>query len=102
MTPEIREKTMRELRLYADDNGLGLAMKEQGFDVMITASGSTLVTFAACAGWPIATVPLGNMETNGQPYGLFVLAKTESMLLRFMAGWHKMWSGIIQPNVPTI
>ena len=39
------------------------------------------------AGYPIATAPLGNLEGNGQPFGLFLLAreKREGVLLRFMA-----------------
>ena len=39
------------------------------------------------AGYPIATAPLGNLEGNGQPFGLFLLAreKREGVLLRLMA-----------------
>ena len=37
-------------------------------------------------GFPVATVPLGATHTNGQPFGLFVVARVhqEQTLLRFM------------------
>ena len=102
MSPEICDETLSELRRLADDDGMGKVMKEHNLDVVVSASGSTPVVFAACAGWPIGTVPLGNLEKNGQSYGLFVLARTEEVLLRFMVGWHGITEGKERVRAPSV
>lgn len=81
---------------------MGKVMDEHGLDVVLAASESRLVTYAGCAGWPIATVPLGNLEKNGQPIGMFAIARAgrEDVLLRFMAGWHGTFKGAEPPVVP--
>ena len=65
-------------------------MDANGLDIIVSASESMLVVYAALAGWPIATVPLGNLKNNGQPFGLFVLARAgrEDLLLQFMSAHH--------------
>jgi amidase len=69
-------------------------MEREGLDIVLAASDSTLVSYAAVAGWPIATVPLGALSTNGQPYGLFALAREnrEDLLLGFMIAFQKAYS----------
>lgn len=64
-------------------------MNEKGIDNILAPSDCTLVSFAACAGWPVGTVPLSKVEKNGQPYGFFVLARAgrEDILLRFMGSF---------------
>jgi amidase len=44
-------------------------------------------------GYPIATVPLGLMESNDQPYGFFVVARAneEKKLLAFMSAFEAMF-----------
>jgi amidase len=61
-------------------------MEERGLDIILAPSDSTLVTFAACAGWPIGNVPLSRLHKNGQPYGFFAVARggREDVLVRFM------------------
>lgn len=53
------------------------------------------------SGYPIATVPLGNME-NGQPYGLFLLAKRhqEHKLFQFMSAFEATLPKIDPPHIP--
>jgi len=74
-------------------------MAAKGLDVIISASESTLVVYAAFAGWPIATVPLGNLKSNGQPFGLFVIARSgrEDVLIRFMTAYHRLFKGAEKP-----
>ena len=82
-------------------------MAEHEVDIIAAPSDSTLVSFAACSGehllllrlhrtdrqsgYPIATVPMGNLDSNGQPFGLFLLTKAsqENMLLSFMSLYEK-------------
>ncbi len=91
-----------ELKRIATES-IDTLMDEHGIEIIAAPSDSTLVSFAACSGkclgflaynltdsqpgYPIATVPLGNVESNGQPFGLFLLAKAnhENVLLKFMS-----------------
>ncbi|RWA09269.1 hypothetical protein EKO27_g5841 [Xylaria grammica] len=80
------EEVCNELRRLVLEGDMGRLMNDKSLDVVLAPSDSTLVSYSACAGWPIATVPLGRMERNGQPFGLFVLAREnrEDVLLKFM------------------
>ncbi|KAH8178581.1 amidase domain-containing protein [Sarocladium implicatum] len=99
LTPEIRDETMTELQRLADSGGMGKVMADQGVDVVVGASDSTLIMFAACAGWPIATCPLGNLDRNGQPYGVFATAKSEEYLFRFMSCWSRTMQAADGPSL---
>ncbi len=72
-----------------------------GLDVILAPSDSTLVSYTALAGWPVATVPLGNLTKNGQPFGFFALAPAgrEDLLLRFMAAFHRTFPPIQAPTM---
>ncbi|KAI1411627.1 amidase signature enzyme [Hypoxylon sp. FL1857] len=87
MTEFRRRKVCLELRRLALVEGVEKIMLENGLDIVLAPSDSTLVSYAACARWPIATVPLGRLSGVGQPFGLFVLAgaEREEVLLRFMS-----------------
>ncbi|KAL2206406.1 amidase-like protein [Sarocladium strictum] len=101
MTPEVRDETVPELQRLADEEGMGKAMDAQGLDVVVSTAESTLIVFAACAGWPVAACPLGNHEKNGQPYGVFATARSEDTLCRFMGKWHRLMPGSRAPDVST-
>lgn len=101
MTPKIRDETVAALQRLADTDGMGKAMDEQDLDVIVACSGSTIIVFASCAGWPVATCPLGNLESNGQPYGVYFTARSEEALCRFMGTWHRIMPGIQGPDVST-
>lgn len=93
MTPEKYDKARSGLRKVATET-IEAGMRENGVDIVLAASDSTLVSFAAGAGWPIGTVPLGNLDKNGQPFGFFALAPREDVLLRFMAAFHRTFQAI--------
>ena len=78
---------------------MGKAMAAQKVDAVVGASDSTLIMFAACAGWPIATCPLGNLERNGQPYGVFATAKSEEALFHLMGCWYRTMPGVEGPSL---
>lgn len=47
------------------------------------------LTYHVRPDYPSATVPLGNTQSDGRPYGLFLLAQTgrEDLMFRFMSAW---------------
>ncbi len=98
MTPATHDKVAAELRRRARQI-IGKVLEEHGVDVILAPSDSTLVSYTALAGWPIATVPLGNLAKNGQPFGFFVLAPggREDVLLRFMEAFHPTFPRIQGP-----
>ena len=65
-------------------------MAENDLDLIVSSSDCALVSFAACAGWPSGTVPLGQLE-NGLPYGMFVLARAgeDEKIFQFMSAFEK-------------
>ncbi|KAL3299934.1 amidase-like protein [Colletotrichum asianum] len=99
MTDDERQAAVSDIRRLAGTDGLGKAMREAQVDVIVSASDSIVVGFAGAAGWPIATVPLGNLETNGQPFGLFVTApeRREDLLFRFMGAFYATFPAIEKP-----
>ncbi|KAI1802506.1 amidase signature enzyme [Daldinia bambusicola] len=86
MTENRRRELCDMLRHAALENGVEKAMQDSGLDIILAPSDSTLVSYAAWAGWPIGTVPLGRLDKVGQPFGLFALARRgrEDTLLQFM------------------
>ncbi|KAB5566785.1 amidase-like protein [Coniochaeta sp. 2T2.1] len=102
MTERTRLETVAALRTLAGPQGIGKVMAEHDLDIILAPSDSTLVSFAACAGWPIATVPLSRLEKNGQPYGFFVVARDgrQDLLFKFMGGYHKAFPEAERPCRP--
>lgn len=102
LDPEKHQAAVKALSRLAGPDGMDKIMREKKIEIVLAPSDSTLVSYAACAGWPIATVPIGNLEKNGEPYGMFALARhgREDILLRFMAAWHKVFAGAQPPKIP--
>lgn len=93
---------MAEIRRIAGPDGLTATMKKEGdLDIVLSSSECQLATYAASAGWPIASVPLGHWPKNGQPIGMFAVAKdgNEDTLMRFMQAWAKGCGGVDKPNM---
>lgn len=70
--------------------------REQDLDIVLSASDARLISFSTCAGWPVATVPVGNMAKNDQPWGFFALARDGRMdlLWRFAEAFHATFDEI--------
>ncbi|KAJ5624400.1 amidase-like protein [Penicillium lagena] len=94
MSPESYASAISQLRRLASVDGMEKWMEEHSIDIVLGPSDSTLVSFAACAGWPIATMPLGKLKKNGQPYGFFALARSgcEDILLHLMSAFYRTFS----------
>lgn len=89
MTEETRAEAAQDLYRIATTESIGKEVYDQNLDIILSNSDATLVHYASCAGWPIAAVPLGRLSKNGQPYGMFAMARwgREDVLLRFMRAW---------------
>lgn len=87
-------ETVTRLRQLATRDGMEKWMTENDIEFVWAPSDSTLVSFAACAGWPIVTMPLGRAKKNGQPYGFFALTNGpyEGRLLDLMKIFHDTFS----------
>ncbi|KAL2194061.1 amidase signature domain-containing protein [Corynascus similis CBS 632.67] len=92
-------------RLKSGLRAIGQRILDEAFDghgvnVIAAPADSSLCIHAAAAGYPIATVPLGQLRYNGRPFGLCMVAKArnEEVLLRFMHAW----SGMVCRPVPNL
>ncbi|KAL0943053.1 glutamyl-tRNA amidotransferase subunit [Colletotrichum truncatum] len=103
MTEAERQGAVTEIRRLAGGDGLGKIMRDAEVDIILSASDSLIVGFAGAAGWPIATVPLGNLQTNGQPFGFFAVAAKgrEDLLFKFMRAFHATFPRVMEPSVVT-
>lgn len=95
---EESDNVARELKRIAGQDGMGKFMAENDLDLIVSSSDSSLVSFAAYAGWPSGTVPLGQLKTS-LPYGLFVLARAgeDEKIFQFMSAFEKTFEKIGLP-----
>lgn len=102
MTPYTYFAARTELRRLAREEGIARMMREQDLDIVLSASDASLISFSSCAGWPVATVPAGNLTKNDQPWGFFALPRDGNLgiLLRFIKGFHGGFEGVKGPTRP--
>ncbi|KUI69308.1 hypothetical protein VM1G_05647 [Cytospora mali] len=102
MTPGKHDAATATLRRIARHDGIAKIMHDRNLDIVLSASDASLVSFSSCAGWPIATVPVENLNINGQPWGMFALARDGSteLLLKFMVAFHGCFEGVRGPKGP--
>lgn len=77
-------------------------MYRNDLDIVLSSSDEKLITFSAYAGWPVATVPVGNLSKNNQPWEMFALARDGSVdrLLRFVKAFHGSLARVRGPTTP--
>ncbi|KAF6832276.1 glutamyl-tRNA amidotransferase subunit [Colletotrichum plurivorum] len=98
MTEDERQMAVAGVRRLAGTYGLSKAMGDAGVDIVLSASDSLAVGFAGAAGWPIATAPLGNLTSNGQPFGFFAVAAEgrEDLLFDSLGAFHATFPTVEQ------
>jgi amidase len=66
-------------------------LEEFDVDVIIGPADSHLTSFAAAAGYPLATLPVGVLGFNGRPFGLTTIARAhgEGVLVGLQSAWEK-------------
>ncbi|KUJ14326.1 amidase-like protein [Mollisia scopiformis] len=100
LTEEQCATARSEIQRLAGKDGMEKYMTDNDLDLVVSSSDCSLISFTSCAGYPSATVPLGNLE-NGQPYGLFILAREnrEDLMFRFMSAFEATFPKIKGPNL---
>ncbi|KAJ8128279.1 hypothetical protein O1611_g5355 [Lasiodiplodia mahajangana] len=78
-------------RQKSREEGIDKVMKEHDVNVIVAPSDSPLFLMASLSAYPIAAVPFGNVdfEGNNRPYGLFAMATAhqDALLVEFMSAW---------------
>jgi amidase len=84
------DAAVRHMRKHAIDP-ITKALEEYGVDLIVGPADGRIASTAACAGYPVATVPLGFADFNGRAFGLNVIApsNSEGKILEFMSAWEQ-------------
>ncbi|KAJ6031316.1 amidase signature enzyme [Penicillium herquei] len=94
------DELKRNLRKAARDI-LDDIFEKEDINILAAPGDSSLCIHAAAAGYPIATVPVGQLCYNSRPFGLCLVARAdeEKNLLQFM----EAYENVAQPRpVPTL
>ncbi|KAJ5928417.1 amidase signature enzyme [Penicillium verhagenii] len=85
------DQLKNDLRKAARDI-LDACFEREKINVLAAPGDSSLCVHASAAGYPVATVPVGQLRYNGRPFGLCLVARAgeESTLLRFMEAYEKI------------
>ncbi|PYI06050.1 amidase signature enzyme [Aspergillus sclerotiicarbonarius CBS 121057] len=85
------DKKKQDLRSAAQDI-LDSLFANENINILAAPGDSSLCVHAAAAGYPVATVPIGQLRYNDRPFGLCLVARAdeEDTLLRFMAEYEKV------------
>lgn len=77
------------MRRTGRDRGIDHILNSYGLDVIIGPIESKLMSFAAAAAYPIASLPLGYLDYNGRPFGLCCVARAneEAILIKVQSAW---------------
>jgi amidase len=70
-------------------SGIKKTFKDFGVDVIMGPADARFASVAACAGFPVASVPLGFADFNGRAFGMSIIAGAggEGDILRVMSAW---------------
>lgn len=98
MTDEKYHSGLAHLR-QSVRHAVHLCLEESNADI-IMASGETLLpSIAACAGYPIGSVPLGFSTYNGRPFGMEIMSRNgeEEKIFQVMSAWEATFPEARQP-----
>ncbi|KAJ5746016.1 amidase signature enzyme [Penicillium odoratum] len=83
---ELKHGLRKAARDILDD-----VFEKEHVNILAAPGDSSLCVHASAAGYPIATVPIGQLRYNSRPFGLCLVARAdeEETLLRFMGEYEK-------------
>ena len=89
MSEKSYQESLSELRSRSREN-IDRCLLETGSHVIMGPADSLLVSLAAAAGYPIASVPLGFATFNGRAFGMHIIARAheEGRIFQVMSAWH--------------
>ncbi|KAJ5725664.1 amidase signature enzyme, partial [Penicillium malachiteum] len=84
---DLKKNLRKAARDILDD-----VFEKEEVNILAAPGDSSLCIHAAAAGYPIATVPIGQLRYNSRPFGLCLVAKAdeEKTLLQFMEAYEKV------------
>ncbi|CAI7644884.1 unnamed protein product [Penicillium glandicola] len=84
---ELKQELRKAARAILDD-----LFDKENVNILAAPGDSPLCVHASAAGYPVATVPIGQLRYNDRPFGLclVVRADEEETLLRFMGVYEKV------------
>jgi amidase len=91
------------MRRLGREEGLDAAFQEHDINILIDqADGHGLSMYAAAAGYPVASLPLGYLDVNGRPFGLAAVAPAhqEQLLVQLMSAWEATFPARRPPPMP--
>ncbi|EQL01229.1 Amidase signature domain protein [Ophiocordyceps sinensis CO18] len=90
--PDSMERVKKELRAKGRQV-LDKAFDDNGVNLIVGPVDSAFCIHACAAGYPLATVPVGQLRYNGRPFGMVATARLndEEALLRFQAAYEAAW-----------
>ncbi|KAJ5711486.1 amidase signature enzyme [Penicillium malachiteum] len=93
---ELKNNLRKAARDILDEN-----FDNEGINILAAPGDSSLCIHAAAAGYPIATVPIGQLRYNSRPFGLCLVARAdeEKTLLQFMEAYEKIARSRPVPNL---
>ncbi|OGM41145.1 hypothetical protein ABOM_009853 [Aspergillus bombycis] len=84
---EMKQDLRKAARDILDD-----LFDNEKINILAAPGDSPLCVHASAAGYPVATVPIGQLRYNSRPFGLCLVARAdeEGALLRFMGAYEKI------------
>ncbi|KAM0801933.1 amidase signature domain-containing protein [Usnea florida] len=89
MTSKEYDHLVEHARNVARGSGIDEVFREYDINIILGPAESAITQFAAAAGYPIATLPLGYLDFNGRPHGLaaIAVAHQEARLIQLQSAW---------------
>ena len=89
MSEKHYQESLNKLRSCTKEN-IDKCLSETRSHVIIGPADSLLVSLAAAAGYPVASVPLGFANFNGRAFGMHIIARAheEGRIFQVMSAWH--------------
>lgn len=87
--PDRYRVLLEHARSIGRDRGIDETFKKYDINVLVGPAEGSLTKFAAAAGYPIATLPLGYLDFNGRPHALAAIAAAhqEPILIQLQSAW---------------
>ncbi|KAK4139419.1 amidase signature domain-containing protein [Dichotomopilus funicola] len=91
ITEEQYLKYIAHVEKYGRELGLNAIMDKYNLNIIIGPLECDLGNFAASAGYPIASMPLGYLDYNGRPHGLGAVARAheDGLLIQLQSAFEK-------------
>ncbi|KAM5341687.1 hypothetical protein ACJ41O_014718 [Fusarium nematophilum] len=87
ITPEERSVYAAHADKYGRELGVDKILEEYNLNIIMGPLESPLASIAAACGYPVAAMPLGYLDFNGQPHGLCAVARDEGLLIQLQSAF---------------